>query len=81
MCVLSSPQLVCMSSQALTPPTHGERLREARDAANLTQAELAERFGCSERALQNWEAGAKPRPRYRRLIAEFIVSVEEAAAA
>ena len=33
----------------------GERLKELREAAGLTQAELAERAGLSQRAVSHWE--------------------------
>lgn len=57
------------------------RLRDAREAANLTQSELAERLGVSMRSVQGWESGVRPQPRHRRLIAAFLVEVEGAAAA
>lgn len=51
----------------------GSRLREAREAANLTQDELAERLGMSRRSLQDCELGlAWPRSKRRRRIIAFI---------
>jgi transcriptional regulator with XRE-family HTH domain len=35
--------------------TFGENLKRLREAAELTQAQLAERAGLSLRSLQNWE--------------------------
>jgi DNA-binding transcriptional regulator YiaG len=57
------------------------RIRKARDAAVLTQVELAERLGVSQRTLQGWEAGMSfPQPRHRRLLLAFIAEHEEVAA-
>lgn len=56
------------------------RIKQARDAANLSQVELAEQIGVSERTLQNWEAGTLPRPRHRRLVLAFIAEHEAVAA-
>jgi transcriptional regulator with XRE-family HTH domain len=40
----------------------GARIREARREAGLTQQMLADRCGCTSRAVQNWERGdAQPR--------------------
>jgi DNA-binding transcriptional regulator YiaG len=58
----------------------GQELREAREEANLSQAELANRFGVATRTVQYWEAGKVPRPKHRRLIVAFITEVEEPAA-
>lgn len=35
----------------------GEKLRAARKAAGLTQAQLAEKIGCTQRDISRWEAG------------------------
>lgn len=53
-----------------------KRLREAREAVSLSQAELADRFGVSPRTVQYWEAGNVPRPAKRRKVLEFIEFVE-----
>lgn len=55
-------------------------LRDARHNANLTQSELAARFGVSLRSVQNWENGVTPHPRHRRLIADFVRAAREDAA-
>ena len=49
----------------------GERLKQARENAGLTQEELAERLGLSEQSIYYWEAGQHfPRPKHlRELIA------------
>ena len=39
----------------------GEKLREARKAAGLTQAQLAERVGCYQKDIARWEAGLEPK--------------------
>jgi transcriptional regulator with XRE-family HTH domain len=62
-------------------PALAARLRTARDAANLSQAELADLLGVSTRTVQYWEAGKVPRPKHRRLILAFLESEEEVAAA
>ncbi len=41
----------------------GERLRRARQAAGLTQAELAERAGLSRRGINDLERGVRRHPR------------------
>jgi transcriptional regulator with XRE-family HTH domain len=38
----------------------GNRLRDMRKAAGLTQAELADRVGASQEALSNYENGRRP---------------------
>jgi predicted ATPase/class 3 adenylate cyclase len=50
-----------MTSDPLTP--FGELLRRARQAAGLTQEELAERAGLSRRGIADLESGARQRPR------------------
>jgi predicted ATPase/class 3 adenylate cyclase len=50
-----------MTSDPSTP--FGELLRRARQAAGLTQAELAERAGLSRRGIADLESGARRRPR------------------
>lgn len=39
----------------------GEKLKAARMAAGLTQAQLAEKIGCSQHHICRWEAGQEPR--------------------
>lgn len=38
-----------------------DRIRRAREAAGMTQAELAERVGRDQKTVRNWEAGRIPR--------------------
>lgn len=60
----------------------GERLRLAREEANLTQAELAERLSVSTRTVQYWESGKDElRPKHRRAVAAFLDEFEAEAAA
>lgn len=69
----------------------GQRLAEARDAKGLTQAQLAEKIGASERAVQQWESeGRSPRKKYQPLLVAalgkpwkwfFDVPIEEVEAA
>lgn len=51
-----------------------ERVYLARRDSGLTQEELADKIGCSARAVQNWESpyttGRQPHPRYVRALAE-----------
>lgn len=35
----------------------GEKLKQARQAAGLTQVQLAERIGCLQKDVSRWEAG------------------------
>lgn len=35
----------------------GEKLREARKAAGLSQVELAEKVGCHQKDISRWESG------------------------
>lgn len=41
--------------------TFGDRLRKAREAAGLEQADMARKFGVSAAAVSKWERGAQPR--------------------
>src|SRR3954463_1522280 len=51
----------------------GKRLRTLREAANLTQKELADALSVSVRSVQAWEAGTSaPQARHRRRLAEFF---------
>jgi DNA-binding transcriptional regulator YiaG len=56
-----------------------DEIRRARDAASLSQVELAARLGVSPRTVQNWEAGRIPQPKHRRAIAAFLEQFETAA--
>lgn len=38
----------------------GEKLKAARIAAGLSQVELAERVGCTQKDISRWEAGREP---------------------
>ena len=38
----------------------GEKLKRARQAAGLTQVQLAERIGCTQVDISRWEAGREP---------------------
>jgi len=71
------------------PSPVGPRIREARDAAGLTQVALAERLGQGERTIQAWEINERT-PRLDALrklalalgkdLAWFYTELEEAAA-
>lgn len=39
----------------------GEKLKAARLAAGMTQAELAAATGCTQKDIARWEAGREPR--------------------
>lgn len=55
----------------------GERIRQARDRAVLTQPELAEKLGISWRSLQDYELGnATPRAKRRRAILAWLEEQE-----
>lgn len=49
----------------------GERIAQLREAAGLTQAELAERLGKSRRTIQLWEAEGVPMVRLSLVRAAF----------
>ena len=59
----------------------GQRLADARKKAGLTQAQLGELLGLSQRAIAHWELGdtsAPLRPEQIEILAEtFDVSIEE----
>jgi transcriptional regulator with XRE-family HTH domain len=57
----------------------GALLRERREAANLSQKDLAEKLDVSRRSVQLWEAGQIPQPRHRRALIEFFENGEVAA--
>ena len=55
------------------------RIREARDAAFLTQEDAAKKLGVSVRTYQGWESGSVfPQMRHRSIVSQFIE--QEAAA-
>lgn len=39
----------------------GEKLKAARKAANLSQVQLAEKVGCTQKDIARWEAGREPK--------------------
>lgn len=39
----------------------GEKLKAARKAAGLSQVELAEMVGCTQKDISRWEAGREPK--------------------
>ena len=59
--------------------TFGERIRQCRKAAGLTQAEMADRLGCATSTIKRYELGeAKPRSVMLKAIAyEFGCTVED----
>ncbi len=70
-----APQVLCVSSPSLTDDL-AARLRDRRNALNLSQREAAEHLGVSERTLQNWEAGTTfPWPKHRRALFAFLDEV------
>jgi len=55
----------------------GDRVKLRRDALRLTQAELAEKVGTSQQAIEQLEGGKTKRPRYLPELASFLkVSIE-----
>lgn len=69
-----------MSSYPQPPILVGAALKERRDAANLSQRELAKEIGVSLRSVQFWEAGSVPQPRHRRALEAFFAGDGEVAA-
>lgn len=58
-----------------------QRLREAREGADLTQTELAALLEVSVRTVQNWEAGMVPQPKHRRRLKAWLAEASDGAAA
>ena len=60
----------------------GEQIRAARERLTLSQKELAAMLGCSERSIQDYEAGkdVMPRPALRRRIYAWLAENAEQAA-
>lgn len=50
----------------------GEKLKAARKAAGLSQAELAERVGCSQHHISRWEDGTEPKARTLKKLAQAL---------
>lgn len=50
----------------------GEKLKAARIAAGLTQAQLAEKVGCSQHHISRWEEGREPRALTLKKLAEAL---------
>lgn len=63
-----------MASLSTYPQELAAKIREARERANLSQAEFAQQLGVSLRTVQNWEAAQPtfPRPKHRRALAAFL---------
>lgn len=56
----------------------GDRIRKARRAAGLTQAQLSEKLGLPVGTLTDWEQGRHKPPEWAvKLITEFIENVEK----
>ena len=54
-------------------PTLGDRLRAMREAANMTQAELARALNVSQQGIASWELGrTEPNLQAIRLIADYF---------
>jgi transcriptional regulator with XRE-family HTH domain len=57
-------------SESQANGSFASRIREAREKASLSQAELAAELGVTTRAVQTWETGTRtPRPRLLRALA------------
>lgn len=50
----------------------GEKLREARKAAGLTQAEMAVKVGCTQKDIARWEAGREPKALTLKKLAQVL---------
>lgn len=57
--VLTYAKYVCYSLCMSQPKGIGAKIAEARHAAGLSQRELAEGIGASQRAVQSWELEAR----------------------
>lgn len=61
-----------------TAPAHGNRIRELREAAGLTQVDIAYHLRCNQSTVHRWEAGLGEIPDVRKLALArlFGVSVD-----
>lgn len=56
----------------MPPSEFKDRLRAAIQRAGLTQAEAADKIGCSSHSVTYWLAGGQPRlPKYKLIVAAF----------
>jgi len=62
-------RLACVQGNSRDPQGLGAAIREARDAAGWTQAELAERAGVSRAFVVGIERGGRPRAELSRVLA------------
>ena len=60
------------SLRVVPPESFGSRLRAQRQADNLTQAELAPRFGVRQQTLGAWERGERPQSRFFRDLGNYL---------
>lgn len=67
-CVICTWYIPCVSSPQVAQPDIGAQIRKARDAANLSQVQLAEQLKLGERTVQAWERNERT-PRLGALIA------------
>ena len=51
-------------------------IKEMRTEAGLTQQALAERIGCSKRAIESWEGGKRQPPAYLLFLIEYYLRAE-----
>jgi len=54
------------------PELLAQEIRQAREAAHLSQVALAHQLGVSPRTVQNWESGRIPQIRHRKALADFL---------
>lgn len=65
-----------------SPEVLGSTLRSARERANLSQEDLADRLGVAPRTVAAWESESPPHPwpRHRAALERFVAEVEGRAA-
>jgi transcriptional regulator with XRE-family HTH domain len=60
------------SLRVVPPESFASRLRRQRSASDLTQAQLAERFGVRQQTIGAWERGERPQSRFLADLAGYI---------
>jgi transcriptional regulator with XRE-family HTH domain len=68
----ASQRRIGLSESREQEPTFGARLRQRREAAGLTQEELASRVGLSSNAVSSLERGTRKHPHTVRSLADAL---------
>jgi len=60
------------SLRVVPPESFASRLRRQRSADDLTQAQLAKRFGVRQQTIGAWERGERPQSRFLADLADYV---------